>query len=53
MFKDDLRDTVLKKNANRLGDYADNDFYIALSYHELNTEYRDGSFTFGCPFNLY
>lgn len=23
-----------------------------MSYHELYTEYRDGSFTLGCPFNL-
>ena len=28
LFKDDLRDTILKKDSNRLGDFSDNDFYL-------------------------
>ena len=28
LFKDELKDTVLKKEENRLGDFADNDFYL-------------------------
>ena len=42
LFKDDLRVTVLEKNANRLGDYADNDFYIVSTL--LNPRYKDSFF---------
>ena len=28
MFKDELRETVLKKDSNRLGDFEDNEFFI-------------------------
>ena len=28
MFKDELRDAVVKKNANRLGDFEDDEFYL-------------------------
>ena len=28
MFKDELRETILKKDSNRLGDFCDNDFYL-------------------------
>ena len=28
MFKDELRESVLKKDANRLGDYEDDEFYL-------------------------
>ena len=28
MFKDDLRESVLKKDSNRLGDFEDNEFYL-------------------------
>ena len=28
LFKDELKVTVLKKEENRLGDFADNDFYL-------------------------
>ena len=27
-FKDELRDSVLKKESNRLGDFMDNEFYL-------------------------
>ena len=28
MFKDELRESVLKKDSNRLGDFEDNEFYL-------------------------
>ena len=28
MFKDELRETILKKDSNRLGDFCDNDLYL-------------------------
>ena len=28
MFKDELRESVLKKDSNRLGDFEDNKFYL-------------------------
>ena len=28
MFKDELRETVLLKESNRLGDFAENNFYL-------------------------
>ena len=28
MFKDELRETILKKDSNRLSDFCDNDFYL-------------------------
>ena len=28
MFKDELRQTVLKKDSNRLGDFSDDEFYL-------------------------
>ena len=28
LFKDELRESVLKKDANRLGDFVDNNFYL-------------------------
>ena len=28
MFKNDLRESVLKKDSNRLGDFEDNEFYL-------------------------
>ena len=28
LFKDELRETLLKKDANRLGDLEESDFYI-------------------------
>lgn len=28
MFKDELRDTILKQDCNRLGDFCENDFYL-------------------------
>ena len=31
MLKDELRDAVLKKNSNRLGDFEDNNFYLVAT----------------------
>ena len=28
MFKDELRESVMKKESNRLGDFMDNEFYL-------------------------
>ena len=28
LFKDELRQTVLKKDSNRLGDFSDDEFYL-------------------------
>ena len=28
MFKDELRESVMKKKSNRLGDFMDNEFYL-------------------------
>ena len=30
-LKDELREAVLKKNANRLGDFEDNNFYLVAT----------------------
>ena len=30
-FKDELREAVVKKNMNRLGDFEDNNFYLVAT----------------------
>ena len=42
LFKDELRETVLKKNANRLGDFEDNDVYLVSTL--LDPRYKDSFF---------
>ena len=42
LFKDELREAVLKKNANRLGDFEDNDFYLVATL--LDPRFKDSFF---------
>ena len=42
LFKDELRDTLLKKDANSLGDLEESDFYIVSTL--LDPRYKDSCF---------